>query len=365
MRTLLRGKIIRYFQKVRVPRGRRGRRSTEVGHVGDADGWSDQVVAIRIQAAPGELEADLVHRICRERDQVAGCDVMVSIRNARAAADGVQRAHAASVRTGDVIESVADREAIAVAEAVVGLGEVAGAVIAGGILARGHVRRGEADGRQPRIDRCRVRGSDGDESGAVETILLEVREQKKPVAHQRAAQRHAVLRLGQRVSPSLAAGRVHVRKYVGAVEALIAQKTVQPPAPVVGARLGQDIHRAAISSAKLGDAAGGNHLKLANDFLAVERARQIRGVIVGGKPVDDKAVAQVALPGNGEHGAGHGGGLGEAVIVGGVGSGDIGGEQRQVQIVAAIQRQAVHLARRNGLGKLCSHRFDHGSLGGD
>ena len=63
-------------------------------------------------------------------------------------------------------------------------------------------------------------------------------------------------------------------------------------------------------------------------------------IVVGGKAVDDEAVGEIALAADRNALPGHGGGLGEKLVARGVGGRDAGHQQREIQEVAAVERQA-------------------------
>src|SRR5215216_5467482 len=103
------------------------------------------------------------------------------------------------------------------------------------------------------------------------------------------------------------------------VESLVAEEPVEAAAPVVRAGLCDDVDDAARSAAELGDAAGSHHLKLADYVLTVVGARQVGGIVVRREAVNDEAVIQVTLPGDGEPLSGHGGRFRKALVAARVG----------------------------------------------
>ena len=118
-------------------------------------------------------------------------------------------------------------------------------------------------------------------------------------------------------------------------------------------------------AAELGDAAGADDRELADDLLAVERPRQLRGVVVGGEAVDDEGVGEVALGGDRDAGARHRGGLGEPLVGAGVRPRHARREQGEVEIVPPVERQVVDLLRRDRRRDLRADGLHERRFGGD
>jgi hypothetical protein len=93
-------------------------------------------------------------------------------------------------------------------------------------------------------------------------------------------------------------------------------------------------------------------------------ARQIRRIVIPGHTVDHVRVADVALAEHREAGAGNRGGLGEPFGVANVGAIDRRGEQREIQIVTAVQRQRLDFRRGDAFSDLGAREIDHGCLRG-
>src|SRR5262249_7683957 len=124
------------------------------------------------------------------------------------------------------------------------------------------------------------------------------------------ADRRAELLLRQRIPPA--------RQRIGGIEVTVAEKPIATAVPVVRARLRDDVHDAAECAAELSHAAAPHHLELTNYFVAVERPRELRGVIVRGETIDENRVADVALARYRKARAGHRRRLGEALNRSGV-----------------------------------------------
>src|SRR5262249_6748851 len=148
------------------------------------------------------------------------------------------------------------------------------------------------------IDGADVQGSDGQHAGGMVAGLLEVAEEEGAVAVHGPAEAGSVLALGERV--------FFDSQRVLSVEALVAQEAVGLAVKVVVAGAGDDADDAAGAAAELGDAARGNDLEFLYDFLAVEGAGEVGGVVVGRETVDYEVVVQVALSGDRDSLSGNG-----------------------------------------------------------
>src|SRR5262245_26575679 len=141
--------------------------------------------------------------------------------------------------------------------------------------------------REGRIDSRHRVASDRDEARLVVVRVLDVAEDERRALSRGPADRAAELLLREGIATA--------RQRIGSVEMAVAEESVPTAVPVVRARLRADVHDPAERAAELGHAAARHHLKLANDLLAVERPRQLRGIIIRGETVDEKRVADVAL----------------------------------------------------------------------
>ena len=143
-----------------------------------------------------------------------------------------------------------------------------------------------------------------------------------------------------------------LRERIARVEPLVAQVPVGTPAPRVRPRLRDDVHGAGGGAAELGGAAGGDDLELVHDLLAEVRPGQRRRIVIRRQAVDEKRVVEVSLSRHRDAGSGNGGRLGKAVRVAGDGPRHAGSQQCEVEIIAAVQREAVHLRGRHALRSL-------------
>jgi hypothetical protein len=91
----------------------------------------------------------------------------------------------------------------------------------------------------------------------------------------------------------------------------------------------------------------------------IEDATEPGGIVVGRKPIDNEVVGEVALAADGDALTRHSRGLGEELRAGGIGGRHTRNQQCQVQEVAPVQRQALHLGLRHRAGNLAARGLQH------
>ena len=216
--------------------------------------------------------------------------------------------------------------------------------------------RSRISGRgEPRVDCVHVRRCNGNEPALVQDPLLEVREIKRAVVDNRAAEARPVLRLRKR--------KLALRQQrIVCGEPLIAQIAVEIPVESIGPALGDHIDVAAQCAAQLGLTAGGYHLKLVHDVQTVENTAQPGGVVVSRKTVDDKVIREIALAPDRDALPRDRRCLGEELIAGGVGRRHTGNHEREIQKITPVERQCADLGLRYRSRDLAPRRLQHGRL---
>ena len=109
----------------------------------------------------------------------------------------------------------------------------------------------------------------------------------------------------------------------------------------VGAALRHDVDVSAERAAKFGLAARCHHLELIDRVHAVRNAAQPGGIVVRRQSVDDEAVGEIALAANRKALPGNGGCLREQLRAADVGRRNTRDQQRQVEKIPAIEREAL------------------------
>src|SRR5689334_23216517 len=112
----------------------------------------------------------------------------------------------------------------------------------------------------------------------------------------------------------------------------------------VGAALGDHVDVTPEGTAEFGLTAGSDDLNFLNHVQAEEDTAESGGIVIGGETVHDEIVGEVSLAADGKALSGDGRRFGEQLIAGGVGGGDAGDEQCQIQETASIEGQAAYLA---------------------
>ena len=103
--------------------------------------------------------------------------------------------------------------------------------------------------------------------------------------------------------------------------------------------------------------AGGDHLELLHHVESIKDAAQAGGIIIGRQTIDDEVVGEVALAAHRDPLPRHGRRFRKQLVAGGVGGRHAGHQQRQVEEVAAVQRQVLHLHVGHGAGNLGTSGF--------
>ena len=158
--------------------------------------------------------------------------------------------------------------------------EIIRSLVAGRELTGSDGRSEGVERVQGGVNRLDAGRRDGHDPRRVPVRLLEIRKKEGAAPPQRAAERSAVLRLGQRI--------LGCRERVAGIQAPIAQKIIEPAVPLIGAGLGGDVDDPAGGAAEFCVPARGDHLEFADHLLAVKRAGKIRSVVVGRKLVEHK-----------------------------------------------------------------------------
>ena len=282
---------------------------------------------------------------------------LVPVEKGGAAADVVDPAHVPGVVARDVVEAVARGQERPRPGPVVEADEDVRGVVAGGEEPRRDARPRVGGGVETRVDGGDRRRGNGDDARRVEARLLEVGEEERAVGGERASQGGTVLPLPERVL----GGSERVLR----VEGFVAEERVAPSLPGVGPGTGQDVHGSRRGPSELRDPPGGDDLELADHLGGVERPGEVRGVVVRGEAVHHERVVDEALAGDGDPGAGDGGGLGEPLVPHGIAAGHGGGEGGEVEVVPAVQGQAVDVVGHDRFRDLGPHRLDEGRFGDD
>jgi hypothetical protein len=209
--------------------------------------------------------------------------------------------------------------------------------VAGGEIACRDARSPIAGAVQCRVDRDHPCRRDSDDAGPILLASLDVAEPERPVPHNRSTKGQAELVLVQRILAN--------RERVLLVEPIVAEELVGASAVPVRARLCDDADRAARRAAELGAAARRHDFELADHFLAQVHPRQVGRVVVGRQAVDDEVVVQIALTRHRNAGAWNGRRLGEPIRRAQVGARHVRRQQREVEIIPPVERQAVDFAR--------------------
>ena len=198
-------------------------------------------------------------------------------------------------------------------------------------------------------------GRDAHDAGLVEQLALDVGEVEGAVRGQRTAEAGTELLLVHR--------QRGVRQGVLAVEGIVAKEAVARAMERVGAASGHDVDVAAERPAELRLAAARHHLELFDRVHAEGNAAQAGGIVVGRQAVDDEAVGEVALAGDGQPLTRHRGRFGEQLRAVGVGGRHAGNEQRQVEEVPAVHRQVLDLRLRHRADDLAARGFERLGVG--
>ncbi len=202
-----------------------------------------------------------------------------------------------------------------------------------------------------------VSREDRDEPGLIEQTLLEVREEERAIARQRTTEAAAVLLLVHR---QRGAGE-RIRR----VETVVTDEIVERAPKRVRATLRHDVDVAAERAAELGLASRGHDLELLNGIHAVRDPAQPRRIVIRREPIDDEVVRQVSLAGDGDALARHRRRLGEQLRAADVRRRHSRNQERQIQEVAAVHRQALDFCLWHGARDLASCRFEEGSVACD
>ena len=298
----------------------------------------------------GVLSARFVDRSRRQRRQIVDRRSLIGVVEGRATAHVAEPADVAGVVAGDVVVEIAQLQARSRRRLVIDATEHIGAVVAGREIAGADARTVIAHRVQRRVHREHRRRRDGHHSGSILQRLFDVAEPERPVLHQRTTQRQTELILVQRILAN--------RERILRVERIVPEEFVRSTLVLVGARLRDDADRSARGAAEFGAAARGHHFELADDLLAQRHPRQIRRIIVGGHPVEDEVVVQVALTRDRDAGSRYRRRLGESIGRAQVRPRHVGRQQCQVEVVASIERKAVDLARRDRGRHFRSPRLD-------
>ena len=133
----------------------------------------------------------------------------------------------------------------------------------------------------------------------------------------------------------------------------------------VRATLGDDADVAAERSPQLGLASRGHDLKLIHRIDAIRDAAQASRVVVRGQTIDDEVVRKIALAADRNALARNGRRLGKELSAPDVGRRHAWHEERQVQEVASVEGQVLHLCLRDRSRDLAARGLEHGRLPGD
>ena len=351
MRASLQRQRIDPFDDVGVASGRRRGPVPEGGAAGDAHRGTDRVVDRAPQAAACVLHARLVDRSRRERREVVGGDGVIGVVERLAAADVVQSTDVARIRAADVVQVVAELQPGRAARLVIDASEHVGGVVAGRVVAGREARTAIADGIERRVDRRHGRRRDCDDRREVALRSLDVAEPEGAILRDRSSEAESVLVLLQRILARC--------ERVLRVERVVAKEFVRAPAVAIRPRLRDEADDAGRRPAEFGRAAGGYDLELAHDFFAQRDAREIGGVVVGGKAVHDEVVVQIALAADGNARRRHRRRFREPIRVAQVGARHVRREQGEVEIVPAVQRQRVDFMRGDRRRDLRPPRLGH------
>jgi hypothetical protein len=132
----------------------------------------------------------------------------------------------------------------------------------------------------------------------------------------------------------------------------------------IRAALGDDVDIAAQGPPQFSLSPRRDHLKLFDGVNAVGHAAQRRGVVVGGEPVNDEVVREIALAADRQTDAGDRRGLRKELRAPEVCRRHTRNEERQLEEVAAVERQAPHLNLRDRAGDLAASGLEHGGFSG-
>jgi hypothetical protein len=132
----------------------------------------------------------------------------------------------------------------------------------------------------------------------------------------------------------------------------------------VRAALRHHVDISAQCAAELGLRSGCDDLKLLDRLHAVGNAAQRRRIVVGGQSVDDEVVGQIALACDRQADAWNGGRFREELCARNVRGRRSGHEQRELEKVSSVERQASYLWFRHGRGDLGASRLEHSGFGG-
>jgi hypothetical protein len=296
------------------------------------------------------LRADVGHEAAGERRLPRPRQRVIAVVERRAAADVVQAAGGAGVAAGDVVEAVAERGLRRRTDARIGARERGGVTRGRDEVAAADAGAWRGDAIEDAVDRGRRVRRDRDDPGPRFVVALDVGEEEGAITDQRALTGGAELADAQRI--------LATRKRIAGVERVVAPERIAASAGGVGARAGDHREGARRRPPELRGRTGRHHLELADDLLRVEGAREAGRVVVRRQAVDDEGVVQVALRRHRDAGAGHRGGFREALRRAGVRARHARREERQVQVVAAVDRERLDLARGDGRSSVGPRRFD-------
>ena len=360
--------------------------AAEFGHTLDADRRPEWIDGVHLEHPPRELEAKLVERGAAQQVRVGGGEGVVP---GHVGAAAIQRPQPARIVAEGFIErpDVAQRQRVAVLEAVVQLDAAHVAVPLGGLgavkpgqhvigLARIRRRRVGRQVKQHRQRRADARIAQRLRRHALEEIeqrrLLRrglqqrlvaqnAHEDRLAPAQQFVGQEYECLVPPQRAAqgePRLVAVELGllVGEEIARLDRLVAMEQKDVAVPVVGARLGGDVDHPGRSMPELGLVAVGIHLVFQHGFLAGRGPHGAGGGVHVVHAIDGDRVAAAVLAAERQAAARQL--LQQRNIR--IGFHHPRGQQRELQEIAAVDGQVADVALGDGVCLLRPQRLHHG-----
>ncbi len=268
----------------------------------------------------------------------------------------VQRSGASGIFRADIIEAVARGQVSIPAQVMVHLAGEKRGTNRLWILAGRDQRSTVANIGQSRIDRRDICRRDRGQPGLVEMAALDVHEVERAIARDRAAGAEPELRLLHR--------QLGAREGVPPVEAVVSLVEVHVAAQPVRAALRHDADEAAEGPAQFRLPSSRDDLHLVYRVDAERQSTQARGIVVRGKAVHEVAVREIALTVDRKADARNGRRLRKQLAGSAdVGRRDAGRKQREVEGVAAVERQSGNLRSRDCRRDLAARGLEQRRLG--
>ena len=234
--------------------------------------------------------SDLVQHRRSERGLPARRHRLVGVLETGSARGRRQSADSTGVLAGHVVDAVSKLKTRRTADGMVYTTEHIRRVVAGDKLAGRDGWPGISGRDQGGVDRRDVRGCDRDDALLVLLRPFDVAKPERPIRRHRPTERQPVLALRERILLG--------RERVPGVQALVAEEAIPASLKPVRARPGHDVDDAGGGPPEFRGRSRGDDLKLSDHFLGERRPRQVRGVVVGRKAINDECVAKVALTGH-------------------------------------------------------------------